>query len=194
MILIRRPLVIYDIDVVFALLSAASLVGAYMGVVIPAGQSAQARRTLWHELQSEQADIARLRNQIERDQTLTDQIARGIERSTATIAHLSQLNEAVNALVDDAARAGVEFTTIVPERPSQTGERWSSLVQLSGAAEPNDFLRFLDALTRRHPHDAVEQFVIDRPPDAAESKCSLSMTIRIYLLPDETDRLEVPTP
>ena len=194
MILVRRPFVLYDVDAVFALLAIGCVVGAYLGFVIPATRTAHARQTLLGEIQSEQRAIASLRRHIDHDQSQADQLARGIERCTAAIPRLADFNDAVNALVNEAADEQVEIASVVPERPVVSGGRWVSQVRLSGTARSNDCIRFLDALVRRHPYHAIKQFTLSTMADTETSRCSVSMTISLYLLPDGNTTPEVMAP
>lgn len=187
MMLLRRPVPVFDVDLIGVSLVAALLVAAHWGVIEPlraraesgrrlSSQIAKSERTLVQSgaaLSAIQADIGRL------ESAIADQLAR-TPRANA-------LPETL-AMVDRLATTWrLQVTQVIPA-PTQTHETCTTTdVRFVGMGRSADFIGFLDALARVHPYHTLDTFELVRVRGQEEERCRLKWTLRFYALADSSD-------
>lgn len=191
MILARRPVTIYDVDVLFLGGIAAGLALLYVGLAAPLTQQAQAAAVVRAQLRGDQQRLAEMRDALRRVEQDSEQLRTGIQARASHLPRLRQYNETISAIVALAAGHGAEVASIVPGQPQRLDERYASELQLGGRARFADFISFLDQLAREHAYYQLESLALQSAGGGGETPV-FSLTIRLFLLPDRAASPETP--
>ncbi|MEP0847557.1 MAG: hypothetical protein HRF50_12175 [Phycisphaerae bacterium] len=195
MILCRRLMRVYDVDLAGAGAMLAIGLAGYFAVVRPAGAGADERRQLEREAavaaRETESASARLKSCEQDARSLRE----GIARVAARVPRVRERAETFNALGDLAQRCGLVIEQLAPQAPQRVAGRTAADGRFAGHGTLGALLAFLQALDRERPHYSVEDLVLHAPELTDAPRCALSFTLRLYLLEDELlEAGEAPTP
>ncbi len=157
MILARRPLLIFDVDVIGlgVLVGLAAL--AYVVAIRP--QREDARRLAAATLQLDQArmTLQQQRDRLRAVQDQTQRLAALLSRRGSTDPPVRSMAEHVSLVLAAAGRSGLEVLDFTPSE--QRGEDAPGLT-LRARGRSRAVLEFLHACARREPRHRIERFLI----------------------------------
>jgi hypothetical protein len=183
-IVCRRPLALYDVD----LLGAAGLLllgfAAWWTVWAPWQRTWHECRALGAERRAAEIQLQQQLTELERFEKgrawLESQIAGQSERAPGPAA-LPTLLQQMTELARDAH---LELVSVKPQPAAREGVYLVSDVQFAGRGQSRDFIRFLDRLAEQNPYQRVRTCAVRRPAQAAEPRpCELEWSVRLYLQP-----------
>lgn len=180
MIIIHRPVTIFDVDLVGAGALLVLLLGGAFAIAAPAMRN----RT---ECARVQAEIVAARAEIGRIETARRQMEAGLERYRSSLSRRAQrvpladgLSPFLARLAACADESGIEIIQLQPAPPQKTPDGHQSDIRVTARGGFADFVRFLDRLRRDNDCQRVTEFSIAR--STAESGCALGFTVRLNML------------
>lgn len=184
MILCKRPLTIYDVD----LLGASGLVvlglAAWWAVALPWQRTARG----YHELAARRAALQNglhaETDQLERSQQQLAQLTEIVRVQTADAPRPNSLSRQLARMAELAKEVNVELLRVVPQPVAGEGAYTVCDIQVTGRGRSHDFIRFLDRLARENPCQTLRACAITRATDDAAATCDLRWTVRFYFLPE----------
>lgn len=185
MILCRRPVRIYDVDLAGAGALLAIGLAGYVGVVRPAGADADQRRGLEHAVAAAGGEAESASARLKACEQDARSLREGIARVASRVPRVRERAETFNALGDLAQRCGLVIEQLAPQAPERVGGRTTADGRFAGHGTLGALLAFLQALDRERPHYSVEELVLHVPELTDAPRGALSFTLRLYLLEDE---------
>lgn len=185
MMICNRPVRVFDVDVIGAGVFTLLLLSGYFGIIVPAGSHARAHQRLAGELRhaEESLDVAserltRMRRDIE---LLESAIGRSLERAprAAQRAHI------LSRIVGLADETGLRLHEVVPQPLAAEGALTFADARIAGVGTLPDVVRFLTALARELPGHSIESLTVRAPSPSDQPRCTIEITLRMRLLPDE---------
>ncbi len=185
MIVLRRPLMIFDVDVIGVAVLLALFATAYVVCIRPQQQDlrrlaqvrvelAQARRALQHQ-----------RDQLRAVQDQTRRLAVALGRHQPPETPPRTLAEHVTRVLTAAGACGLEVEDFSPTPSGSSGGG----LTLRGTGASEDLLRFLRACAQREPYHAVEELDIR---GASDGRCQFRCTLRFFDPPQPAARDDKP--
>lgn len=184
MIISRRPIPIFDVDLVGAATIAAVVAAGWWLVLQPLQQTwsdygavALEHRTVQEALQGEIAALEEFRRRVTQYEEVVADHADAVPNA-GTVSDLLQ------EITDLAEASNLEVFTVRPARGTRQGAFTVSDVEVGGRGSSRNFVRFLDELAQRNPYQTLMRCTIRRLPESEGDACDLRWTTRLYLLPD----------
>ena len=187
MIVCRKPIRLFDADIIGAatLLAVGAL--AYFAVFVP-GQESAKRQTLLRNSIADATTTARTTaDRLARVNAEASRLREGVERHLLTAPRAHALTPFLQQVATLAENTGIRVTQVVPEAVRHGDGFLSGDVRYSGEGSSLAFLHLLDQLAQRNPYCAVEDLVIKNAGAALDTPCKLNWTLRLYMLADEFD-------
>lgn len=186
MIVLRRPLTLYDLDVMGV---GACLALGGLGLWLAFGGWPRA----WHRYQALAQEHAVTANALRQSQQAYTEFQRDLEhlehlvaQHTANAPHVQARADLLRDLTELALRYQVELRTVIP-RALEPGDRCQlGDVELGGRGRLSAIIGFLGELGRRHPYQALQTCRISSGTEADRGICEVTCTLRFHLLDDET--------
>lgn len=184
MILLHRPIVVYDVDAVAAVVLLALLALGYFGVVEPAEERARLQNGLQAQLTQLEAQMGRRAARLRALEEQVGQLQKGVAAQRAAAPRRASLAATVQGIVALAESCGLRVAQVAPQTGRETDHHLADFA-FSARGYSLDFLRFLDQLARDNPHCSVLQFAVAASAQAEDAACNLSWTLRLRMLSDE---------
>lgn len=185
MILMRKPLRVFDVDVLGVAVLVVLGVGAYLTAVVPGRAQAKQRRSLKMDAESVEAQVCSVEERLRAIERLTRELRDVVARRVDSSPVRSEINAIVNHIVADAEQAGLRIASVEPEPAERVGDTYVSAVSVIASGRQPDCVAFLDALAMRHPYHSIESLSLVRQPDLAEFRCRIVLRVWLHVLPDE---------
>lgn len=184
MIVLRRPWVLYDVDVVGA--AVAALLIALGCWQIPARWSALARqyRSLSDACRLSETRLAAEAPALAEAQHDIEEFAAAVALRDASFPRTAALGSIVNDLTGDVRRAGLELISVSPQPPKQVGIYDQCEIPFSARGSAVDFARFLDEVGQRFACAELTACAITRASKSGDATCSINWALRLTLLSD----------
>jgi len=205
MILCRRPLTIYDVDLIGMLALAVVALATCFGAILPAGANATEYRQLSAQIAAAKEQLAQTAARLQQISAQTARLEQGVAARKRNAPHPGETTRFLQRAASLAELYQLELVQVVPqatrrvggatdsrntnsrkeqteEMPDLAGGYLISDVTFVGRGRCPDFIRFLDHLAREHPYHALQDFAIRRNPKADDERCELSWTLRLYML------------
>jgi Tfp pilus assembly protein PilO len=190
----RKPLVLYDVDVL-------GLAGTLLLVMAAWWCVARPWRDTWQRYRTLAARHTTVRKALQADvqemqrfsAELTD--TRGaVAAQVARAPRASALSQLLQEMADTAKEAQLELLTVTPQPAGKENEYTITDIQVVGRGRSAEFMRFLDRFAQRNPYQSLQQCAISRPPSTTQPACELSWSVRLYMLPNEPATTPEPRP
>lgn len=185
MIVLRRPLTIFDVDVIGVAVLLALAVTAYVVCVRPQRQDARRLAQVRAELAQARLSLQHQRDQLRAVQDQTRRLATALGRHQPPEAVPRTLAEHVTRVLAAAGACGLEVEDFSPTASASAGGG----LTLRGTGSSEDLLRFLQACARREPYHAVEELDIR---GGSDGRCQFRCTLRFFDPPAPGDRNDKP--
>lgn len=181
MILLRRPIPIFDVDLIGAVMIGIVAIIAYLTIYVPARSVAQVDQQLAVALHTTQAANTRSSDRLDRALAEQQDLALKVEARERNFPKASEASEFPRNIATAAEANGVTVQQLapLPLRSTEQGTVFDvQVVARSGLAQ---FIGMLDDLRRKCPHMQVREFSVAHGSDTAATGSTLSLTLRIYL-------------
>lgn len=182
MIVCRRPVLIFDVDLIGATVCAALFGLGYLGGV-------QRVRADWESLgalraRAVAADRAcqAVRARLSEAQRTAATLRAAIENRAAEVPGPEALSAFLSRVGVLAAESDLMVQQVAPQPMQVEGAYVVCEIRMSGSGRSLDFIRFLDRLARDSSYHVVRGFRITGA-GGQEPNCALSWTLRLYMLP-----------
>ncbi|MBW7905752.1 MAG: type 4a pilus biogenesis protein PilO [Phycisphaerae bacterium] len=183
MILMRRPLLVFDVDAVG--LAGALLLGGLAAWVAaePLVHHAPAMRQAQAELQRAEPTRRRLAQQLQDTHEDVERLRRAVEALEAETPKADAVAGFVQQIARTAAAHRLELLNVTPGPIQAEGQRRLACdIVVDGRGHSLDFVAFLDDLARTNPYHALHAFSISRAVTPDSAACRLQWTLRLYML------------
>lgn len=194
MIILRRPVLLYDVDLLGVVALVILALGAIAFVYLPVGDADRALAALKTELQVRQGQADITTHQLDGARRDNDRLAAAVETARRGAPDSSALTRFVSVLSLEAAACGIEITQVRPSGVEMQDGLLVGRLTVIGQGRGADFLRLLDALARENRHQAVADASMTKAPGIDGELCALTWTHQIRMLPDGPSSSEGTTP
>jgi Tfp pilus assembly protein PilO len=186
MILVRRPVTLYDVDALGLAAALAMLLSGWLLVLSP-----------WQRMWDEYQALVRAHHRVERE---LGQDAVELQRAQERLTRLEQIAAAPSTTLPDGSAAprlleeiatlarasGLELRSMVPRPPELHGPHLVQDIDLEGRGASIDFLAFLRRLAQANPCQSLEDCTIKRMAIETNPECALRWTLRLFLRPPDS--------
>ena len=187
MIVCRKPIRLFDADVIGAATLVAICALAYFAIFVPGQQSVAEQAVLRKAIADATAKARTTADRLAQVNTEADQLRIGVERSLKTAPRAQALTPFLQQVATLADEVGIRIVQVVPE-PLNRGDGYLSAdVRYSGEGSSLAFLHLVDALALRNPYCVVDGVAIKKASVASDAACKLDWTLRLHMLADELD-------
>jgi hypothetical protein len=184
MIVCRRPIRLFDVDVAGILALAATTAALVWLLCGPWTQTwrgyragARARADIERRLHSEIVALE------EFEENLT-QLESDIASLSDEVPHADSLSRLLSEVTDIARDANLRLLSVAPQAGRAVGAYTVVDVEIGATGRSHDFIRFLDQLARRNPYQSLPRCTIEHAAKNDDPRCRIDWTIRLYLLPE----------
>ncbi len=184
MILIRRPVTLYDVDGLALAGLAGLLVLAVWAVAWPIQRSGDQYRALAARRTQAERSLAAERQSLAVCHERLAELQRTIGLAAKVVPATSEIPSVLRRLTAAAQDAALRVKTITPAPLTYAGDYAIADVRVEGRGRGVDCLRFLERLMRENPYHSLRECQIKRAGTAMDADCSFACTLRFYLLPD----------
>lgn len=186
MILCRRPLLIFDVDLLAAGGVAALVVATWLLVIGP-------WQRVWQDYRAVAARYGALGTQLKEDlgrlqqrRAHLDRIEQVVAAQVGAVPRATSLSQLLQEMTALAAATQLELLSVTPQPVVREGSYLVSQIQVSGRGRSRDFVNFLDRFAEQNPYQTLENCTLSRRADATEPQCELTWSLRLYLAPSES--------
>lgn len=184
MILLRKPLTIYDVDLIGVLVLVA-LVGGACGWPLTQLRAHRAAQAQLHvRLGNAQAAVHAAESNLAQVQTDLDRMEAQVNGLIAEAPRVNDVAGALQRLTAAAKTANLTITQLTPRPIAAEDSYLVNDVDMVGSGSSRAFLAFLDQLARSAPYQSLEGFTVHRDSTSDNGDVRLTWTMRLYLLPD----------
>lgn len=182
MILCRRPIRIFDVDLAGAAAVLGALLIGYFVVLVPAWSRMRDARALGQQRLAAEAAMRQGQERLASCEEDIARLERGIALRLAETPSLQRRAELLNEVVRLARACGLEMVQVLPQPPQIDGPRAIAETRFVGAGDMPGLVRFLDALAAARPEHSVHEIVITPAQSGDPGRCEISCTLRFHLL------------
>lgn len=186
MIVLRKPVRLFDVDLLGIGLTIILAAIAYGGVWRPwqaTGLDRTARESAWRS-RSSVLDQRRL----EREQLESEiaQLSETLHRCAQRTPQLDQWSQVVTAVLQAAQECGLAVRGATPDRPKPAGSASNAELSISGHGSAEALLRLLAMLAERWPaHEVLDYSIRDDDPTITDgATAEVALRLRFSLLPN----------
>lgn len=188
MILVNKPVRIFDVDLIGAVMVGIIAIVAYASVILPAldgaSAGAQLRQSLALADESIQRTAQRLDRYSQEIQLLSQAVAQRADASPGV-----RDSAALPSVVAAAAQTtGVHVLQMVPVAPRETERGLVSDLQVVARGSLLDLTRLLDRLRRERAHHQVLEYGVCESRENGDRRCQITFTLRLHLAPGANGR------
>ncbi|RMF80830.1 MAG: hypothetical protein D6744_07815 [Planctomycetota bacterium] len=184
-ILARRPIAIYDVDLIAVGLITAAMVGVYMLAIRPQQQQAASARTTMTSVQAVESEIARMSEKLQGLREQTKKLQTALEAQLARTPTVRDRNALINDIFAIAESVGLEVDGVAPSAPDEQGSIVLNDVEIQARGETRSLIALLDRLARDKPYHSIRSFSVTGDGDRDAHRRKISLTVRLFLLPEE---------
>lgn len=181
-VITRRPVAIYDVDLVGGLLLVALVVTGIVAFGVPAQQSLKSYNALMAQVRSAEVDAGASGSELRRLQEEIEHAERLLQEQRAAAPTSGDLPGLITQVTQMARDSNLEVLQVTPQTSQPDGRLRSAEAIFVGRGESLDFVRYVAALARTTPNAAMSSFVIRAPADGGR-ECELTWTLRFRVLP-----------
>ena len=182
MIVCRKPVTLYDVDVVGLAILAALGAMAYFCVIRPVSANTQEHATLAVGISAAQAGTEQTSERIRAVNREIELLRNGVEQRVHAAPKPGALTPFLQRVANLALQCDLEILQVVPSSVQQSEGYLVNDIAFTGRGRSLDFARLLESLAWENPHFSLQDFSIRSGPGGAGSKCELAWTLRLYML------------
>jgi len=183
MILVHRPIRVFDVDLIGAVMVAIIGIVAYVSVILPAVDGASASMQLRQSLALADESIQRTAQRLDRYTQDIQALSRAVTERSAASPGVRD-SAALHSVVAAAAEAtGVHVMQMVPVTQRETERGLVSDLQVVARGSLLDLTRLLDRLRLERHHYQVLEYGISESREGADRRCVITFTLRLHLAP-----------
>ena len=181
MILVSKPVRIFDVDLIGAVMVAIVGIVAYVSVILPAMDGASAGAHLRLSVALADESIQRTAHRLDRYSQDIQALSRAVaERAAASPG--TRDSAALPSVVSVAAQAaGVHVLQMVPFAPREAEHGLISDLQVVARGTLLDLTRMLDRLRLECAHHQVLEYGVTESREPGDRRCMLMFTLRLHL-------------
>jgi hypothetical protein len=168
-----------------AALVAIGLVG-WLGVLTPARARATQYRALAARITDAKTKTEQTNVRVREINTEATRLREGVAGGTRAAPKPGALTSFLQRVATLAQEFDVQIVQVLPQPARRLDGYQVGVVGFSGRGSSLSFARLLDRLARENPYFELDDFSLARAADAADSRCTLSWTLRLYMLEDES--------
>jgi hypothetical protein len=181
MILLARPVRIYDVDLVGGVMVAMISIAAFVLVVRPTFEGDELGHQARQAVALAEASIDRTTGRLE--QTTRDLKALSTAVDLRAVAAPNARDSAgfPSAVAGAADAVGARIVQMAPIAARETERGLVSDLQVTARGSVLDLARLLDRLRRDRSHHQILEYSVLETRDPADARCTLTFTVRLFL-------------
>lgn len=187
MIISRKPLMLFDVDVIAGAVLLVIALVAWFAVIVPARANGADYRDLSAKIDAANAAVAAASEKLNVVQIQTERLRAGVRTQSDAAPKPDALTPFLSLVSTLAAECGVTIAQVVPAPLRANDGYLSTDIRLSGTGGSLDFARFLDRLACKHRYFSLEEYAIKRSPIQAAQQCDISWIVRLYMLDEKPE-------
>lgn len=183
MIVARRPITIFDVDLVGAGALAVLLLGGCFAIAAPAMRNRAECHRIQGEIVAAQNETARVETARRKAEASLGRFRDSLVRRSARMLAADGLSPYLARLAACAEESGIEIIQLQPAAPQKSGPGQQCDVRVNARGGFAGFVHFLDLLRRETDCQRLIDVAITSggSPDGV---CTLAFTVRLSLLPE----------
>lgn len=185
MILCRKPIPIYDVDLIGVAVLAVTALAAWLCAVVPWREAWRTQRALATRYAVAQQQLQTNLGELQQLQSRLAQVQNFVNTQQAQVPHPGALSHMLREMTEIAKDERLELLAVTPQPAAREGAYVVNDIQVVGRGASHDFIRFLDQFARRNPYQYVRHGQLRRDATAPSPTCELHWTVRFYMLPIE---------
>lgn len=185
MILLRKPVRVFDVDVLGVAVLVALGATAYLTAVVPSRAQAEEHRALSSEAMTAEAKVLDAEGRLRGIERLTRELQTTVAERIAKSPTRAEINAIVNSMMLETASANLQIESVEPRPPLRVGDHYVCDVIMVGRGRAPDFVEFLESLAERHPYHSIEMLSIARGAGYEDEACRFEFHLQLHLLPDD---------
>jgi len=182
MIICRKPLTLYDVDVVGDAALLALMLGAYFGVTCPAKVNADEYRDLAVQIDEAQKKLEQTSGSLSEVLAEIDSLRSGVVTQTSLAPNPDALQPFLRRAAALALQCDIAIAQVAPNPVQEVGDYLSADIYFTGRGGSLAFASMLDRLACENPYFALLEYSIKRARKGEGRLCELSWTLRLYML------------
>ena len=182
MIVCRKPVTLYDVDVIG--LSILAVIGAmtYFCVIRPAGANAHEYTALSESVAEARTGTERTSEQLRGVNHKIEQLRNGVNDRVQAAPKPGALTPFLQRVANLALQYDLELNQVVPSPVQPADGYLVNEIAFIGRGQSLDFARLLESLAWENPYFSLQDFSIRGGAGGANSKCEVAWTLRLYML------------
>jgi hypothetical protein len=187
MILVSKPVRIFDVDLIGAVMVAIVGIVAYVSVILPAVNGASAGEQLRQSVALADESIQRTAQRLDRYTQDIQALSRAVAERTAVSPGARDSAGLPSVVSAVAQTAGVHVLQMVPVAPRETEHGLISDLQVVARGSLLDLTRLLDRLRLECAHHQVLEYGVTESREHGDRRCLISFTLRLRLAAGATE-------
>ena len=184
MIVCRKPVVLYDVDIIAGSILLVIALASYFGVIVPASANATGYRELAAKIEAANGDVSSASTKLSAIHAQIEQLRAGVARQSEAAPKADALTPFLGRIPDLADECGLTLVQVVP-RPVKRNEGYlSDDIFFTAKGGSLGFARLLNRLACEHPYFTLEDYSIKRMSGRGQQLCEITWTLRLYMLED----------
>jgi cell division protein FtsB len=184
MIIARKPCTVYDVDLIGIAALVVVVLAACFGTVIPASANANEYQAVRARIAVAHAKLQQASGQLRKLNAEIAALRSGVGERMRSAPKPGALTPFLQRVARLAEQCDLQLAQVVPQATREAAGCVLSDVRFSGRGSALSFIRLLDALARENPYHALQSFQIKQAGNLADPRCTLSWTLRLYMLED----------
>lgn len=185
MIITRRPLTIYDVDLAGTGAMAILVLATVWAFLAPAQRCWEACYRRSAQIRATEAASTRLTLRLREAHEALQRLEAALAERGRDVPDRDAITGFLNRAALLADQCGLRIMQMAPDTPRREGAYLVSDIDMAGQGRSLDLIRFLDRLARENRYQSLRRFTVTRT-SAETGDCSLSWVLRLHMLPPAT--------
>lgn len=181
MILVRKPVRIYDVDLIGIVMVAIIGIVAYVSVILPALEGASLGAQLRQSVALADESIQRTAQRLDRYTQDVKLLSVAVAERAAASPGMRDSAGFPSSVAGAAEAVGVHVLQMAPIAPRETERGLVSDLQVVARGTLLDLTRLLDRVRRERTHCQVLEYVVTESRDPSDPRCVITFTLRLFL-------------
>jgi Tfp pilus assembly protein PilO len=185
MILLRKPVKVFDVDAlgVAALIALGATV--YLTAVVPSRAQAKQRDALLAEARNAEAKVLDSEGRLRGIEQLTKELQATVAERVAASPTRAAINSIVNDILQNTEDSNLKIDSVEPRPPRRQDDHYICDVIMVGRGHAPDVVEFLETLAERHPYHSIEMLSMTGGAGDEDQACRFECHLQLHLLPDD---------
>lgn len=185
MILLQKPVRIFDVDLIGIVMVAIIGIVAYVSVILPAVEGAAVGAQLRQSVALADGSIQRTAERLDQYTRDMKSLSNAVSERTAAAPQTRDTSGFPSVVAAAADATGIHIVQMAPVAPRETERGLVSDLQVVARGSLLDLTRLLERLRRERSHHQVLEYSVVESREAGDPRCLLTLTLRLYLFSEK---------